>query len=144
MLFYLLERAMRTLRQAGLLTRCVELRIRYDDWRHLEARRTLSEPASNDEEVFPIVLAMLGQLYQRRVALRHVGIVLSGLSPKGDKGLLFEPPRQAASRSLHAAMDRIRNRWGHSALVSGRSIELLGKLEQNDYGFVLRTPSLTK
>ncbi len=31
-----------------------------------------------------------------------------------------------------------------AAIVSGESIELLGRVRQNDYGFVLRTPSLTK
>ncbi len=42
------------------------------------------------------------------------------------------------------ALARFRDRWGHGAIVTGKSIELLGTLQQNDYGFVLRTPSLTK
>ena len=45
---------------------------------------------------------------------------------------------------MYRALDAIRDRWGHAAIVTGKSIELLGDLEQNDYGFVLRTPSLTK
>ena len=36
------------------------------------------------------------------------------------------------------------DRYGHAAVVTGESIDLLGRLRQNDYGFVLRTPSLTK
>jgi len=66
--------------------------------------------------------------------------------------LLFEPMNEpngsltaALWNSLVAeAIDTIRDRWGHGAVVRGRSIELLGKLRLSDYGFVLRTPSLTK
>jgi len=144
MLYYLLERAMRTVRLTGLLARCVELSIRYDDFKEIAARRSLSAPAADDAEVFQAVSGMLDRLYRRRVALRHVGIVLSQFSPKGAEGNLFEPLARSRRRSLYAAVDKIRDRWGHAAVVSGKSIELLGRLQQNDYGFVLRTPSLTK
>jgi hypothetical protein len=40
-------------------------------------------------------------------------------------------------------VDRIRERWGFSALVAGPSVLLLGDLRQDEHGFVLRTPSLT-
>ncbi len=144
MLYYLLERAMRTVRQTGLLTGQIELSIRYDDWKDDSAHRRLPEPTASDAAAFAAVGEMLEQLYRRRVALRHVGIVLSQFSPKAAAGELFEPPAQARRRGLYAAIDTIRNRWGHAAVVTGDSIDLLGRLEQNDYGFVLRTPSLTK
>ncbi len=144
MLFYLLERAMRTVRQGRLLAGCVELSIRYDDWKHYAAARTLPRPTDDDEEVFAAVRELLGRLHRRRVALRHVGVVLSRFRRGGDGGELFEPRGRSRRRSLHAAIDRIRDRWGHAAVVTGESIELLGRLKQNDYGFILRTPSLTK
>lgn len=144
MLHYLLERAMRTVRLGGLLARCVELTIRYDDWKQLSARRSLPRPTAGDDEVFALAAKMLEQLYRRRVALRHAGVVLSHFSPQGAEGNLFEPRTRTRRRSLYAAIDAIRDRWGHAAVVTGKSIELLGRLQQNDYGFVLRTPSLTK
>ncbi|HOD80568.1 MAG: DNA polymerase IV [Planctomycetes bacterium ADurb.Bin126] len=52
------------------------------------------------------------------------------------------PPRDRSN--LYRALDAIRDRWGHSAIVQGESVNLLGELKQNDYGFILRTPSLTK
>ncbi|KPK81335.1 MAG: hypothetical protein AMJ81_10690 [Phycisphaerae bacterium SM23_33] len=144
MLFYLLERAMRAVRQAGLLAGCAELSIRYDDWKELAAGRSLPQPTDVDDEVYQLVLERLNQLYRRRVALRHVGVVLSRFRPRGGDGELFEPTQRVRRRSLHRAIDRIRDRWGHAAVVTGESAELLGRLRQNDYGFVLRTPSLTK
>ena len=144
MLFYLLERAMRAVRQMSLLAGAVELSIRYDDWKGLAARRLLGPPTAADEEIFTAVVQLLGSLYHRRVALRHVGIVLSHFSHKGGQAELFCPSETNRSRSLHETVDAIRDRWGHAAVITGQSIELMGKLRQNDYGFVLRTPSLTK
>jgi len=45
---------------------------------------------------------------------------------------------------LHTGIDRIRRKFGFRAITVGRSIELLGRFPQNENGFVLKTPSLTK
>lgn len=145
MLFYLLERAMRATRGAGLEARCVELSIRYDDWKGYAARRTLPAATDAEEEAFAVVEELLDRLHTRRVALRHVGVVLSGFARKGETGELFDQPKALQGRrQLHHAVDAIRDRYGHSAVVAGESIQLLGRLQRSDYGFVLRTPSLTK
>jgi DNA polymerase-4 len=144
MLAYLLQRAMRTARQADLLAGCVELSVRYEDGKPYAARRTLDEPTDEDAPAFSAVEALLERLHTRRVALRNVGVVLSGFRHRGQRGELFTPAARRRRRHLHAAVDAIRDRWGHQAIVSGRAIDLLGHLEQNDAGFVLRTPSLTK
>jgi DNA polymerase-4 len=147
MLFYLLERAMRTARRQKLLARCVEVSIRYDDrgiYEDLSARKTLPEPSDADNEVFATASTLLGRLHKRRVAVRHVGVALSSFVRKGNQLSLFESREHARDRKLNTAVDAIRDRYGHAAVVSGKSVELLGKLEKNDYGFVLRTPSLTK
>jgi DNA polymerase-4 len=158
MLFYLLERAMRTVRSARLLAGTVELTIRYDDWNRLQAAmdrgleaskelaaaRTLPAATDDDQEVFAEVARLLEQLHRRRVALRHVGIVLSNFQSAGAAGRLLEGAEAVRRRRLYCTIDAIRSRFGHAAVVAGKSIELLGRLERNDYGFVLRTPSLTK
>jgi DNA polymerase-4 len=144
MLYYLLERAMRAARELHLLAGAVELTIRYDDWKQYDVSRVLPEPTADDDDVFEVVLRLLERLHHRRVALRHVGIVLSRFSPSGARAALFEPRHRARRHELYHAIDSIRNRWGHAALVTGKSIELLGRLKRNDYGFILRTPSLTK
>jgi len=45
---------------------------------------------------------------------------------------------------LLESLDAIRKRYGYSSVVCGRSLNLLGKLPQDDHGFILRTSSLTK
>ncbi len=144
MLQYLLERAMRTVRQEGLQTRTVELSIRYDDWKAYAARRSLAAPTTFDGEVLAVVYRLFDRLHTRRVALRTVGVVLSGLTPADRSPTLFDRPGETRARNLYDAVDAIRSRWGHAAVIKGDSINLLGTLERNDHGFVLRTPSLTK
>ena len=144
MIHYLLERAMRTMRSQGLMARTVELTIRYDDWRHRQASKSLADATDGDDVMLEAVLKLLDRLHTRRVALRHVGVVLSGFSQTSEAATLFTHERRTRARDIYRALDAIRDRWGHAAIVTGKSIELLGSLEQNDYGFVLRTPSLTK
>ncbi|KPJ58679.1 MAG: hypothetical protein AMS15_07860 [Planctomycetes bacterium DG_23] len=45
---------------------------------------------------------------------------------------------------LYGSLDRIRSRFGFSAIICGRAINLLGQLRRDFYGFRLRTPSLTR
>ena len=144
MIFYLLERAMRTAREWGLLAGTVGVSIRYDDWKELASAKTLPAPTQSDTEAFAAARKLLERLHRRRVALRHVGIELSHFTPAAAMPLLLEAPAEARQRHLAGALDEIRDRFGHAAVVTGPSIDLLGRLKQNDYGFVLRTPSLTK
>jgi hypothetical protein len=52
--------------------------------------------------------------------------------------------RAARQASLDAVADRLRERFGFRAFVRGRSLELLDKVPHDTYGFVLRTPCLTR
>ena len=57
---------------------------------------------------------------------------------------LFDHRQTIRDQSLQRALDAIRDKFGHAAIVMGPSVNLLGRLQQDDNGFVLRTPSLTK
>lgn len=149
-LYYLTERAAKTLRQMHLKTRQLGVKIRTTDGWEDHSIRKLSAPTNLDGELFAAALRLLRQLHTRRVALHLVGVVLTGLVP--DNGLqqldLFDDAgrtkAQHTESQLLEQLDQIRDRYGYSAVVCGRSIQLLGKLEQDDHGFVLRTSSLTQ
>jgi hypothetical protein len=57
---------------------------------------------------------------------------------------LLAADRGERAHRLVESMDHVRDRFGHASVVSGSSIQLIGALPQDRYGFVLRTPSLTK
>jgi hypothetical protein len=79
------------------------------------------------------------------LALRRVGVELSGFLLAAGEQLdcLAARPREREAE-LAGGVDRVRDRYGHGALVAGRALALLDGHARDRYGFVLRTPSLTK
>jgi len=145
MLYYLTERALRTTRSLGLKVKTVGLRVYYTDFTGDTRSRTLPEPTTLDRDAYELALELLDRTHTRRAALRHIGVVLSNFSrDTGFQAPLFDEREEGRFRSLYRCIDTIRDRFGHSAVVAGRSLDLLGKLEQDSHGYVLRTPSLTK
>jgi DNA polymerase-4 len=143
-LHYLVERALKAVRAQGLTASRCGVHIRYADFAGDEASVRLPRPADLEAEVFAAATGLLGRLQTRRVALRLVGVTLSGLAVSGAEQLdLFEEPDERG-RALAAAIDAVRARWGFSAITVGPSLDLLGRLRQEKDGYVLRTPCLTK
>lgn len=139
-LFYLVDRAIRAIRKLGLRTRTMRIRLRYSDGEETETSVSFP-PTAFDEEIQPLARTLLWKLYARRVTIRFVGSGFSNF--QADEGQL-ELFTDASLARFHAAVDAIRDKFGHGAIVAGRAIELLGKLPHDAYGYVLRTPSLTK
>jgi DNA polymerase-4 len=139
-LFYLVDRAIRAIRKLGLRTRTLRVRIRYSDGEENETSVSFP-PTAFDEEIQPLARRLLWKLYTRRVTVRFVGSGFSNF--QADEGQL-ELFTDASLSRFHAAVDGIRDKFGHGAIVAGRAIDLLGKLPHDAYGYVLRTPSLTK
>ena len=145
MLFYLLERAAIALRDNGLNARTVEVRIRYADGPGNARARTLPKPTDRELDFVEPARALLDALHTRRVRLKLIGVTLSGLIERREhqKDLFTEREFRRRTR-LTEGIDRIRERFGFAAITAGRSIHLLGRYEQNEHGFVLKTPSLTR
>ena len=145
MLEYLAGRACRTVRELGIRPRTVAVRLRYSDGEWAERARTLPQPSDADPLVLAAALDSFGRLFTRRVALHGVGLTLSNFVAAGaEQGALFEEREAGRRAALYRAFDGVREQFGHGVLVSGRALRLKGRLEENEHGFVLRTPSLTK
>jgi len=145
MLWYLAERACRAARALGLESRTIGVRLRYADGASVEAQKTPPLPTALDPEVHAVTRALLARLFTRRVRLTHLGVVLSRFVAGGGAQLdLLAPVDQARAHRLVEELDAVRDRYGHAALVSGSALHLLGTLQEDRNGFVLRTPSLTK
>ena len=87
---------------------------------------------------------MLGKVAVSSVT-KTPGVVLSSFTRGGsEQGALFEEREAGRRAALYRAFDRVRTEFGHGVLVSGRALHLKGRLDEDEHGFVLRTPSLTK
>jgi hypothetical protein len=144
------------------------VKIRYRDLETAALGRKLADPTQLDSELFERAVALRRALHTRRAGLRLVGITLGRLVPEtgyhqldlfSDAAIAGSSLADVAAEARRAArsiedrrrerrlllqIDAIRERYGYSSLVCGRSLQLLGKLPQDEHGFVLRTPCLTR
>jgi uncharacterized protein YecE (DUF72 family) len=120
----LVDRVIRAIRKLGLRTRTMRIRIRYSDGEDNETSISFP-PTAFDEEIQPLARTLLWKLYARRVTIRFVGSGFSNF--QADEGQL-ELFTDASLTRFHSAVDAIRDKFGHGAIVAGRAIELLGKL----------------
>jgi DNA polymerase-4 len=147
-LHYLGERALLEVRRLGLAGRGVEVFVDYVDGPREHRRLALEAPSSAQEAIFECARGLLLPLLKRRAAVIRLGIQLSGFgwSPGEQQSLLPDANGRHPGESveLDRSVDRVRERFGFSSLVRGPSLELLDRLPRDAYGYVLRTPCLTK
>ncbi|MFW6161708.1 MAG: DNA polymerase Y family protein [Planctomycetota bacterium] len=143
--FYLTERASRVLRRLGLQARTIEVRIRYADGKAGRTSRSLPAPTDLDDQLFAPARDLLAALHRRRTSLHRVGVRLARFSMTSQHQRdLFAAADVEKRASLYACLDRLRDRFGHSAIVAGKYLGTLGSLRKDRHGYVLRTPCLTK
>ena len=144
-LAYLAGRACRAARELGIAARLVEVRVGYADGAFERGSVGLRRPTALDPDVTAEAELLLARLYKRRVRLHRVGVRLSRFAAAGPAQLdLLEADDDGRAERLVGGLDGVRDRFGDGAVISGRSVHLIGRLERTSHGFVLRTPSLTK
>jgi DNA polymerase-4 len=145
MLEYLAGRACRATRELGLTARTVAVRLRHSDGEGAEQARTLRVPTAVDPVIFALALELRARLFTRRVSLHAIGVTLSGfVRDSAEQGALFDEAEAGRRAALCEALDDVRDSYGHGSVISGRALHLKGRVAGDRYGFVLRTPSLTK
>ncbi len=144
MLAYLLERCGRHLRSLGRLARTVTVKVRYADFRTVARSRSLPTPSDHDSDFWPVVRELFARVHTRRVGVRLVGVALSNLGQAGRQRDLFDEAARQRRARYYRSVDRIRDRFGFSALVTGRAIDLLETHKRDRHGFKLRTACLSR
>jgi DNA polymerase-4 len=145
MIHYLVERAANKLRRLGLTARCVHVKVRYADFESAARSQSLAAPTDRDDELFAAARDVLKTILTRRVRVRLVGVKLSEFRPGGELQLdLFGGKRHRRAGDLYRALDRIRERFGFSAVTAGKSLDLLNRLPRDKNGFKLRTACLNQ
>jgi len=122
MLSLLVQKAGKRLRESGLHTCTVELRLRDADFRTITRRRTLPEPVQVDAGILDAVRALFQAAWRDNRKLRLVGVALSSFSDSGEQlGLLDSETREKKER-LARATDQLRDRFGFSKIQLGGSL----------------------
>ncbi|MCO5231878.1 MAG: DNA polymerase IV [Chitinophagales bacterium] len=104
------------LRQAGKLTSCITLKIRYSNFDTHTMQSKISF-TSSERVIAPKVLSLFQKLYSRRMLIRLVGIRFSDITSGNYQTDLFEDT--LSDLHLSEAMDRVRMRYGYRSVMRG-------------------------
>jgi len=140
---YLSERVGSELRQQDKQARCVTLKLRYSDFTTITRRHTLGQTADSDQIIFDTGLKLLkSALAREKRPVRLIGIGVSGLTEARQLDMLDSSARRR--EQLNKAIDRIRQKYGFTAIQTGRTLLLRDIFPEDDGGYTLHTPSLSR
>jgi DNA polymerase IV len=123
-LFILLEHAARRLRRQGRAARQVVVTVTHSDGRRYIRQVAVAPPTANDLALFPLARKALHMAWTRRARVRHLRLACERLVYPPTQQPLFAEEAHIQSRHTHlvAAMDRVRERYGSSAVQTGRGM----------------------
>ncbi len=104
------------LRTLQKLTACVTVKLRYADFNTFTKQARIPYTAQ-DSLLIEHALTQFDRLYERRQAIRLVGVRFSELVPGSSQLSLFDDTEKESR--LLAAMDKVRNRFGKNAVRRG-------------------------
>ena len=141
---YLSERVSSELRQQGKLSRCITLKLRYADFRTITRHHTLRQGSNTDQTIFDTGLQLLKKaLSQEKQPVRLIGIGVSNLIEPGRQLNMLDSSAERLEQ-LNKAIDRIRKKYGFTAIQTGRTLLLKDIFPQSGEGYTLHTPSLSR
>jgi len=141
---YLGERVGAELRQQGKQARAITLKLRYADFTTITRRHTLSQTTDSDQTIFDTGVKLLDKaLSQERQPVRLIGIGVSNLVESGRQLDMLDSSARR-QEELNRAIDRIRNKYGFTAIQTGRTLKLKDLFPETGEGYTLQTPSLSR
>jgi DNA polymerase-4 len=111
------------LRDHQLFARTLGLKIRFAPFRTFTRDITLDEPTHFDSVIFENVLRLFERTFNPRQKVRLVGVRASNLERTAFQRNLLEAPQRAKLGRLLEATDRVRRRYGFTAVQLARSLE---------------------
>ncbi|MBV6513282.1 MAG: DNA polymerase IV [Ignavibacteriaceae bacterium] len=116
-LFMLTGRVCQTLRDQFSLASTISVKIRYSDFETVLRSHTIKS-TDDDQTVFETAKELFENAYQRRVALRLIGIKLSNFTSSGRQEQLFEEVQEKRDKLIEA-VNVLREKYGYSTLKLG-------------------------
>lgn len=141
---YLGERVGAELREENKQARTITLKLRFSDFTTITRRHTQTKPFDSDQAIFTNGVRLLNMvLAGEKRAVRLIGIGVSGLL-EGGKQLDMLDQKARREEALNRAIDRIRKKYGFSAIQTGRTLKLKELFPETGEGYRLQTPSLSR
>lgn len=141
---YLTERVGAELRESRKAARCVTIKLRWADFTTITRQQTLRQPTDADQVIFTTGLKLMNRaLLTEKQPVRLIGIGVAILVESGQQLNLLDSSAQRLER-LNRAIDRIREKYGFTAIQTGRTLLLKDLFPTDEDGYTLHTPSLSR
>jgi DNA polymerase-4 len=112
----------RRLREHGLYARTIQLKLRYSDFSTITRAHSLARPTQLDTELFEEIRELFRGNWKAGAAVRLLGVHTSSFEDaSGQMDLIGEDKQQRWKEAL-AAADRLRDRFGESAVSLAASM----------------------
>ncbi|WJH34513.1 DNA polymerase IV [Paenibacillus aurantius] len=121
----LADQVARRARRQGLVGSTIQITIRDPDMRTITRSCTVPVPTENYEDLYREACRLFEANWQAGKPVRLLGITLQNLQPKAESAIqldLFSYEQQPKKESLTQAMDRIRDKFGESAILTAGMI----------------------
>jgi DNA polymerase-4 len=117
----LADQTARRLRRQGLVASTVQITVREPSMKTYTRSATLPVPTESHGDIYREACRLFDAHFPEGKPVRLLGITLQNLRPKADSALqldLFTFEREPKKERLNEAMDRIRDKFGESAIVT--------------------------
>lgn len=120
--FLLVEKAIKQLREKSLIAKKLCLFIRYSDYKEDKTQSQLPEIADYETKLFSVANELLRRGLRRRVRVRQLAIKLWDLKPKSTQLSLFETKQSSKADRVMRTMEKIRQRFGYDSIQYARTL----------------------
>jgi len=113
----------RRLREHGLFSRTVQLKLRYKDFTTITRAHTLDHATELDTELLEAALLLFRSNWKPGAPVRLLGVHAGSLEDSEGQLSLLDADKTSRWRSALAAADRLRDRFGESAVSLGTAMK---------------------
>ena len=129
----MVERASHRLRDRGLVSKTIAIKIRFADFTTISRSKTVPLPISGVQECYEVVRNLYKALKLDRARIRLVGVSLENLSDgTGSPQQLLLGEREKGWREATAAMDAATKRFGRGSVRPARLVSSTEADESQD------------
>ena len=141
---YLSERVGGKLREKNRKAKCITLKLRSADFSTTTRRRTIEQATDADQVIFATGRELMKrELFIQKQPVRLIGIGVSHLTEAGSQLNMLDST-VAKLEGLNKAVDKIRRKYGFTSIQTGRTMRLRDIFPEDERGYSLHTPSLSR
>jgi len=115
------DQVCRRLRRQKLIAQTIQITIRTPDMKTITRSKSLAVPTETADEVYREACALYDRHWGDRAPVRLLGVALQNLQSKEEAALqmdLFDYSRQPVKEQLNEVMDKLRDKFGESAILT--------------------------